>query len=403
MKKKSLFITTVIVFSIFVFLTSVPSYAGKVRGVTDNSITIGLIMPMTGPIAPTEGAFGVAGAGRNFFRHLNEKGGINGRKVKPIIHDCRFTIPGAVAGFKKLIYRDNAFAIFLPGTGQTVALTSQIQKMKVPALTASLSETVINPVEKKNFIFLPCASYQDQINILVDYIVKDLKAKDPRVALVTLEIEYGKVGKAATKARLKKHGLKLVDLEILPLGALDSSTAILNIKRAKADYVIVHLDITTAIAFIRETKKYRMGAQMLGDYYSCDQDIVRAAGSAAKNYIGSHTFNSWYDDTPAMAELRDVTLKYEPRGPKTRNRYYVQGWVMSTILTEGMKRAGKDLNPESMVKSLETLRKFDTNGLSGPISYTSKSHKAGEYCRLFKADVEKGIMVPISGWKKAAK
>ncbi|PIQ45053.1 MAG: hypothetical protein COW04_09670 [Deltaproteobacteria bacterium CG12_big_fil_rev_8_21_14_0_65_43_10] len=334
---------------------------------------------------------------------MNEKGGINGRKIDPIIHDCRFAIPGAVAGFKKLIYRDNAFAIFLPGTGQTLALTPQILKEKVPTITASLSETVITPVEKKRYIFIPCASYQDQITILIDYIIKDLKAKDPRIAFVTLEIEYGKVGLAAAKERLKHHGLNLVDVEIMPVGAVDASTTILNIKRAKADYVIVHLDITTSIAFIRETKRYNMGARMLGDYYSCDEDIVRAAGSAAKDYIGSHTFNSWYDDTPAMAELRNVTLKYEPGDPKMRNRYYIQGWVMSMIFAEAMKRAGKDLTPENMIEAMESLKEFDTNGLSAPITYTPTNHKAGEYCRLFKADVEKGRMVPISGWVKVAK
>ena len=151
-------------------------------------------MPMTGPIAPLEGALALTGGARNFFRYINEKGGINGRMVKPIIDDCRFTMLGAMAGFKKLIYRDNAFAIFLPGTGQTLALTSHVQKEKVPTMTASLSETVITPVEKKRYIFIPCASYQDQITILIDYIIKDLKAKDPRIAFVTLEIEYGKVG-----------------------------------------------------------------------------------------------------------------------------------------------------------------------------------------------------------------
>ncbi|MBI4619379.1 MAG: ABC transporter substrate-binding protein [Desulfobacterales bacterium] len=403
MRKHSLLITAAVVFSLLVLFMSAPSYGGEVRGVTDKAITIGIIMPMTGPIAPLEGALALAGGSRNYFRYLNEKGGINGRKIDPIIHDCRFAIPGAIAGFKKLIYRDNAFAIFLPGTGQTLALTPQILKEKVPTITASLSETVITPVEKKRYIFIPCASYQDQITILIDYIMKDLKAKDPRIAFVTLEIEYGKVGLAAARERLKHYGLDLVNVEIMSVGAVDATTTILNINRAKADYVIVHLDMTTSIAFIRETKKYKMGARMLGDYYSCDEDIVRAVGSAAKDYIGSHTFNSWYDETPGIAELRKVTLKYEPGDPKMRNRYYIQGWVMSMIFAEAMKRAGKDLTSENMVEAMESLKEFDTNGLSAPITYTPTNHKAGEYCRLFKADVEKSRMVPISGWVKVAK
>jgi branched-chain amino acid transport system substrate-binding protein len=403
MRKHSLLITAAIVFSLLVLFMSAPSYGGEVKGVTDQTITIGAVCDMTGPTNSTIGAFGNAGGIRNCFRYLNEKGGINGRQVRLIIHDCGFTMPGAMAGFKKFIYKDKAFAIYLPGTGQTRALAPHIQKEKVPTITGGLSDTVITPVEEKRYIFIPCASYQDQITVLVDYIMKDLKAKDPRVAIVTLEIEYGKVGLAAAKKRLKHYGLDPVGVEIVPLGAVDFTTTILNINRARADYVIVHLDLTTAIPFVRETKRYKMGARMLGDYYSCDEDIVKASGMAAKDYIGSHTFNSWYDDTPAMAELRDVTLRYEPKGPKTRNRYYVQGWVVSVIFAEAMKRAGKNLTPERMVEAMESLKEFDTNGLSAPITYTPSNHKAGDSCRLFKADVEKGRMVPISGWVKVAK
>ena len=400
MKRNRWIKITLLLISVLALVVSESSYAGEVRGVADKTITSGLILTMTGPGASILGALGAAGGARNFFQHVNEQGGINGRKVKVILHDDRFTIPGAMAGFKKLVYRDHVLTLFLPGTGQTVALTSQIQKEKVPAMTAGLSDTLITPVDQKRYIFLPCAGYQDQIVVVIDYIMNDLKAKDPKIAMVTLEIEYGKVGLAAAKKRLRHYGLDLVTVEKLSFGAVDASTPVLNIRKVKADYVIVHLDATTGISFLRDAKKYGLAARMMGDYYSCDQDLVKASGSAAKNYIACHTFNSWYDETPAMNTLRKVTLRYQPKGPKTRNRYYVQGWVMSMIFAEGMKRAGRDLTPETMIKALESLKDFNTNGLSGPISYTSTNHKAGEYCRLFKADVEKGRMVPISGWRK---
>ena len=108
-------------------------YAGEARGVTDDTIKIGFILDQTGPAAPI--GIPVANATRTYFQNINDHGGINGRKVKIILEDDHYSIPGAIAAFKKLIFRDAALSIlFTGGTGQTFALMNQIEKNKVPVI-----------------------------------------------------------------------------------------------------------------------------------------------------------------------------------------------------------------------------------------------------------------------------
>lgn len=76
------------------------------------------------------------------------------------------------------------------------------------------------------------------------------------------------------------------------------------------------------------------------------------------------------------------------------------GWLQSAIYVEGLKRAGRDLNAEILVDALETFREVDFGGISGPITYTSKSHLANSYSRLYKANIDKGIFIPIGGWRE---
>lgn len=71
-------------------------------------------------------------------------------------------------------------------------------------------------------------------------------------------------------------------------------------------------------------------------------------------------------------------------------------------MVEGLKRAGKDITPESMVNALETIKDFETGGLTGPITITPANHDGIKYNRLMKADVEKGMMFPITEWKKVS-
>ena len=52
------------------------------------------------------------------------------------------------------------------------------------------------------------------------------------------------------------------------------------------------------------------------------------------------------------------------------------------------------------IEALESLKNFDMGGITGPVTYGTKDRKGSDYCKLYKADVEKGSLIPISGWIK---
>ena len=101
----------------FVFIMSLSSqlYGKEVRGVSDDTIKIAVIGDVTGPLADTW-KYGIA-AVRTYFQHVNDQGGIHGRKVKLIVEDDRGNIALSVAAFKKIVYRDKALAFLGPGQG----------------------------------------------------------------------------------------------------------------------------------------------------------------------------------------------------------------------------------------------------------------------------------------------
>ncbi|MFA4910433.1 MAG: ABC transporter substrate-binding protein [Desulfobacteria bacterium] len=108
-----------------------------------------------------------------------------------------------------------------------------------------------------------------------------------------------------------------------------------------------------------------------------------------------------YAIPPAIDRMKEITLKYYP-GIKPPSQFYTMGWNMANIFTEGLKRAGKNLTSETFVGSLETLKDFNSQGISAPVTYTFSSHKPNEYSKFFKADVEKERLVSLTGWLKPA-
>src|SRR5437879_10770511 len=76
-------------------------------GVTDTEIKIGQSVPYSGP-ASAFSSYGRIMTG--YFQMLNEKGGINGRKVNLISLDNAFSPPKAVEQARKLVEDDGVLA-----------------------------------------------------------------------------------------------------------------------------------------------------------------------------------------------------------------------------------------------------------------------------------------------------
>jgi hypothetical protein len=67
---------------------------------------------------------------------------------------------------------------------------------------------------------------------------------------------------------------------------------------------------------------------------------------------------------------------------------------------EGIKRAGKDLDNENLVKALEGMKGFSPWGLVGPVNWSPNNREGSRSGILYKPDIEKGILIPISDWRE---
>ncbi|MDY7030514.1 MAG: ABC transporter substrate-binding protein [Thermodesulfobacteriota bacterium] len=383
--------------SFIVLFGSTDVYPESVRGVTDTTIKIGALYDLTGPTAGDVGLL-LTEALKNYTRHINDNGGIFGRKIKCIIEDDRYSIPAGLAAFKKLVFKDEILALTGPGcVGEARVLSKHIQRLKVPNITGGPDEFQVNPLKK--YIFMPFNVYDNQLGVIFDYIVNDLKSQKMKITLVYFDSESGKVALASTKKWAKYFNFYF-DTEIINLGAPDATSQVLSIKRKKSTLIVIHHTSPATGVLLRDLKKFGLDIPVYGDLVSCMEDTITLGGNASKNYIGGHPFSPWYDRGEGAEKLRRITLKYKPGTEKPyRNQIYSAGWIIAAVLYEGIKRAGKDLNSETLVKAWEGMSDFDTEGLTGPISFSPTQHQGVFHTKLFKADPGKGRFVPITDWR----
>ena len=113
------------------FGSRVPQPA-RAAGVTDTEIRIGNIMPYTGPLA----AFASIGrAEAAYFDMINERGGINGRKVKFISRDDSSNPRTAVEHTRDLVEQERVHLMFGSfGTPSNLATRAYLNERSIPQL-----------------------------------------------------------------------------------------------------------------------------------------------------------------------------------------------------------------------------------------------------------------------------
>ena len=114
------------------WILEVPLPVAKAAGVTDSEIRIGNIMPYTGPLT----AFAAIGrAEAAYFDMVNERGGINGRRIKFISRDDSSNPKTAVEETRKLVEEENVLLMFGSfGTPDNLATRTYLNDRKVPQL-----------------------------------------------------------------------------------------------------------------------------------------------------------------------------------------------------------------------------------------------------------------------------
>lgn len=118
--------------AVALMLLPTTSIAAEMRGVTSTEIRIGQTLPYSGPVS----AFGALGKGEvGYFKMVNERGGINGRKVNLISLDESYASPKTVEQTRWLVESDEVALIFSStGTAHNTAIAKYLQSKNIPQL-----------------------------------------------------------------------------------------------------------------------------------------------------------------------------------------------------------------------------------------------------------------------------
>ena len=177
-------------FSALLALAIATTATAQQPGITDTEIKFGNIMPYSGPASALSVTGKVFAA---YFDMINEKGGVNGRKLNMISLDDGFSPPKTVEATRRLVESDNvAFMFGTMGTAPSSATAKYLNGAKVPHLFLISSASKWNePATQPWLMALPWApNYVEEAGIEVRYALS--KNPNARFAILYQNDDAGK-------------------------------------------------------------------------------------------------------------------------------------------------------------------------------------------------------------------
>jgi ABC-type branched-subunit amino acid transport system substrate-binding protein len=363
------------------FFERQPSFAAE-PGVSDKEIIIGATTALSGPAAGIGNLISKIGA-ETYFKHINETGGINGRRITYQVLDDGHLPARAVQNVRTLIERDNVFCLFANfGTSVNLALTSLLGQYKTPLFSPiSLSKMLTDPLNYYIFDLYP--NYFIQAHKIVAY----SKSISKRVAIIYEDNINGAEGHAGTVAAIKDTPLKLVgEIKIL-IGEMDFSphiSQLMNLKE-KPDTVILFIHEIQAARILIQSQQMKFNPKFISVIPLLKQDFIKTTGNAAEGTVAL-TIVPDAETSPkqGVIEYRKHLKKYFPEQEPTTESLI--GYTSAKVLVETLKRTGKEITRDKFIKTLEEMKKYETN-IIYPVSF-SPENRLGTKCPFFNKIID---------------
>jgi branched-chain amino acid transport system substrate-binding protein len=361
-----------------------------------NSYVIGYITDLSGPLAesytPTWEGFEL------YTKALNDRGGIDGKKINVILDDDGLKADRAVANAKKQVERDNVLGIFGLSLSSTQGpVYAEMRKVGVPVVT-SFSGILDALPPAKPYSYSTGVVFEVAGAAIGD-LIRNVRPSGLVVGM-TIDTVGGRAALEFNKKVAEAAGYKWDEVRF-PVTTTDFTPFAQAAVGKKPDIVVGHYGGGQNLGMIPALRRSGYTGPYVVASYGVTEDIVRQAAQRAgsgENIFYVTRFSSAFDDNPSVAEVAAAQKKYKTSKPFSS--MHVTGWALGKFTEQALKTCGWPCTREKLDKVIQTL-KVDMGGLTGgPIEMSAGDGYGPSYWRLYAWNAKSNKMEPKGGWVK---
>ncbi|MCE1164622.1 MAG: penicillin-binding protein activator [Bacteroidetes bacterium] len=323
----------------------------------DNVLKIGAILPLTGNSAvwgiPTKEGIELSAS------LINNKGGIEGKKIEIIFEDTKADPTTATNAVQKLISIDKVISIIdNSNSSVTLAVAPIVEKSKIPLLVTGASSPKIK--DAGDYIFRIWNSDDLEGEFMANYVFDSLKMR--RIAIIYVNNNYGVgLSNVFSNSFVNRSGM-IVSKETFEESSIDFKTQINKVLLHNFDALYLVCYPKQGAILLKQLKELGNNKQILGAVAFEDPTLLENSGNAAEGLL-----------FPLPAPVDSLNSNYI----EFKNAFYdkykktipflaAEGYDGLSVLIISIL-IGKSSNPEDIKNNLYKIQKY--NGVSGLISF----------------------------------
>lgn len=354
--------------------------AATTPGVTADSILVGTHQPLTGPAAP--GYSSISPATKAYFDFVNEKGGVDGRKITYKVMDDGYNPANTQTVVRELVLKDKVFAILGGlGTPTHTGVLDFLKTNKVPDLFVASGSRSWNQPKKYPTTFGFQADYTTEAKIEATYIKENFAGK--KICFLGQDDDFGDDALLGLTEILGDNGItesqKYVtsNTNVAPqIGKLKSAGCEVVSLATIPGFTALSLGTAARLGFKPQWISTSVGA----DYAT----LAGALGKAApllEGLLATNSLPAAYDaNDPWIKLFKEINTKYNKDAPFTGNTVY--GMATGFLFVQALEQTGKDLTREGLIKTVES-GKLTGAGLM-PLRFSATDHTGSGGARMSK-------------------
>ena len=363
-----------------------------VRGVTDDTITVGMSAAFSGPSREL-GARMKLGI-ETAFAAANDAGGVAGRQLKLLALDDGYEGKRALANAQELIGERHVFAMIgNVGTPTTKEALPYLLANKVLLFGPFTGTGLLRKDPPDRYVFNYRASYEEETARMISYLVDVKKVPDRGIVVFAQNDAYGDAGFEGATKMLRKKGRNddvlrvgyernTVEVDDAVAKVLDYHNAVMHLTegarpRHPVKAIIMVGTYKASARFIQKLRDRKLDALFLNVSFvgsgSLAEELKELGPSYGTGVIVTQVVPHYESGATGIIRYRELLRKYHP--DQQPDFVSLEGFIVGQLFAEGVRRTGRELDTEKLIDALEQIQGYDP-GTGGSLGFAMSQHQA---------------------------
>jgi branched-chain amino acid transport system substrate-binding protein len=334
--------------------------SGGDPGVTDDSILLGATVPLTGD----EVAYAAVARGAEaYFKYVNARGGVRGRKIQYRYVDDAYNPADTVRKTRELVQEDKVFAIFgSVGTEHVLAVRPYLNEARIPQLFVGSGVSAL-AIERKRYPwsmgYLP--RFAGEGALYGRYLARTRPRA--KIAVLHEDSEYGQDIFTGLRRGLGRLSTRITDVETYDLTDTDMSSQIARLKASRADTLMIFALPTQTIQAFLAVHKLGWRPRIFVNSVSIDPFVMEVVQrNTSKRLVEGAVSSSFLKDPtdPALARdpgvrlYKQILRRFLPNA-KVKEVAHLYGMAAAYTMVDSLRAAGAQPTRASLLRAATHL------------------------------------------------